>query len=256
MKPLSIITVLLLIGVALQPVHAEDAPSVEEASAAVDHAKKGQVAYDVQDWATAIREYREAYRLDQKPEYLWALAQALRLSNDYTGAIRAYQAYKRGNVTIAQSDAAETMIVKCEAEIAKSEADAAKKTKAEPPAAPAAKPANEPVVRGGLPPIWFAISAAATVGLGAATLWSGLDVLSKNRSYEEMPTRSAFDDGRKRELRTNLLGATTGVALGTTAVIGIFLTDWSSVGTSRPASVGLGIAPMNGGGLLAVDGAF
>jgi tetratricopeptide (TPR) repeat protein len=259
MKRFISITVLLVTGVALEPAYADDSASThaEEDATAADHAKKGQVAYDVQDWATAIREYREAYRLDQKPEYLWALAQALRLSNDYAGAIRVYQAYKRSDVTIAQSDAAETMVVKCEAEIAKREADAAKKKTAEVPLRPSTKPPNEPSTRKGISPVLFTISAAATLALGAVTLWSGLDVLSKNQSYEDSPTRAAFDDGRARELRTNVLAITTGVALGTTAVIGIFLTDWSAPrNAARPSFLGMAVAPIHGGGLLGIGGKF
>ena len=113
-----------------------------------DHGKRAQVAYDLQDWPTAIREYQAAYQSEQKPEYLWGLAQAQRLSGDFAAAIVTYKAFKRGEVTTNQSTAAELQITRCEAEITKKEAEAAvaaRKSDAA-PAAPssAAPPAREP----------------------------------------------------------------------------------------------------------------
>jgi len=78
----------------------------------------------------------------------------------------------------------------------------------------------------GLSPWFFVGGAIATVGLGAATVWSGLDVLSANDDYKKHPTLAGYNDGKDRELRTNvLIGATavTGVATG---VIALF-TDFS-----------------------------
>jgi hypothetical protein len=109
--------------------------------ATVEHAKRARVAYDVQDWPTAIQEYRAAYTAEQKPEYLFALAQAQRQSGDCAAAIASYKAFKRlDSVTPQQGTAAELLITKCEGLQAKAEAEAARRNAA-PTASAAAPPA-------------------------------------------------------------------------------------------------------------------
>jgi hypothetical protein len=253
-RPFTFALSLFVLAVGLAPARAE------ESLTAAEHASQAQAAYDVQDWATAVREYRAAYLLDRKPEYLWAIAQTLRMSEDFSGAIKAYQAYRRSEgVSAAQANAAEMMITKCEAEVAKREAAEAEKRKKETPTpAPSArtKPSPEPAPRSGLSPVWFTVGAVVTVGLGAATVWSGLDVLSKNSDYEKAPTRTAFDDGRDRELRTNVLMIATGVTFATTAVVGVFFTNWSGQREPHPAPVAVGVAPAPGGATFALGGTF
>ena len=121
------------------------AQSIGEASAT--HAKRAQVAYDIQDWPTAIHEFQAAYQAEQRPELLWGLAQAQRLSGDLVAAIGTYKAYRRHDLSTGQSTAAELQIMKCEAEITKREAEAAKSAAA-PPTAPQSQPPSPP----GTPP--------------------------------------------------------------------------------------------------------
>jgi hypothetical protein len=78
----------------------------------------------------------------------------------------------------------------------------------------------------GLSPWFFVGGAVATVGLGAATIWSGLDVLSANDTYKKHPTQTGYNDGKDRELRTNVLIGATAVAGAATGVIALF-TNWS-----------------------------
>jgi hypothetical protein len=99
--------------------------SENDSSSAGEHAKRAQVAYDLQDWPTAIQEYQAAYRSTQKPEYLWGIAQAQRLGGECAKAISTYKAYRRTEVTPTQATAAELQIMKCEAEILKQDAAAA-----------------------------------------------------------------------------------------------------------------------------------
>ncbi|MEE9384002.1 MAG: hypothetical protein V3V08_11380 [Nannocystaceae bacterium] len=80
-------------------------------------------------------------------------------------------------------------------------------------------------------PAWFAGAMVATVGLGATTTWSGLDVLDRQRAYAADPTELGFRDGRTAELRTNaLIGATAGV--GVLTVVLAIVTDWRRRGSS------------------------
>jgi len=92
------------------------APALARADEAQDHADRATRAYNIQDWPTALREYKQAYELDPKPETLWSIAQTQRLSGDCRGAILTYRAYVRGAST-AGANAAENWIKQCEATI-------------------------------------------------------------------------------------------------------------------------------------------
>jgi tetratricopeptide (TPR) repeat protein len=140
------------------------APARAEEVSAAEHAKRAQVAYALQDWKTAIAEYQSAYRVEQKPEYLWSLGQTQRQSGDCASAIKSYKAFARSATNANQVTSATLNINKCEAELAKQEQErAAAAAKAEPataqagsataqaataaggaPAASAAQPAAEP----------------------------------------------------------------------------------------------------------------
>lgn len=84
-----------------------------------------------------------------------------------------------------------------------------------------------PTGTSGWSPVVFWSGVGATAVLTGVTVWSGLDTVAGANEYERMPTQALLDDGRARELRTNvLIGVTAGVAVGT-ALVGIFATDWS-----------------------------
>jgi hypothetical protein len=130
--PLAVISVLLALGAVSPIASAQTAPSKEQA--AKDHADKGSVFFNVQDWPSAIREYRESYELDPRPETLYALAQSQRQSGDCTSAIKSFRAYGRVATSPQQQAASEGMIHKCENEMA----DQQKKAAAVAPVAPVA----------------------------------------------------------------------------------------------------------------------
>ena len=81
----------------------------------------------------------------------------------------------------------------------------------------------------------FVTGLLVSAGLGGTTIWSGVDT-TNNPGAEvvrdvcvgqgsECPE---YQDGRDKQLRTNILiGATAGAA-AMTAVIGIFVTDWGA----------------------------
>lgn len=129
---------------------------------------------------------------------------------------------------------------------------------------------------GGLPSPVFWISAATTVGLGAALVWSGLDTQSGADEYESLVedyetgrgTRSAaeaaLEDGRDREMRTNLLIGATAV-VGAATVVFAVLTDWGGAddGDDRRArrdraratmSPRLVAGPTSQGGAVSIQG--
>jgi hypothetical protein len=111
----------------------------------------------------------------------------------------------------------------------------------------------------GLSPWFFATGAVITAGLGAVTLWSGLDVLNAHDAYQGNETERAYEDGLDKEKRTNVLIAATAVAGVATGVIAV-LTRWSGSGDSATVGqrvrVHAGGAPIPGGAALTVGGNF
>ena len=87
----------------------------------------------------------------------------------------------------------------------------------------------------GWSPIVFWVGAGLTVAAGGVTAWSGIDT-QKNPGADAVKTacqsnasncQSLYDDGRSRQLRTNVLaGVTAGLGV-VTIVVGAFATDWS-----------------------------
>jgi hypothetical protein len=92
--------------------------------------------------------------------------------------------------------------------------------------------------------------AGLTAALGGVTLWSGLDTQSAHDDYVKAPTKEGWDDGRDKQLRTNiLLGATAAAALAT-AAIAVFHTNWSGERAS------LTVAPTSSGATLGLATSF
>jgi hypothetical protein len=109
---------------------------------------------------------------------------------------------------------------------------------------------------GGLPRWAFLAGVAVTVGLGVATVWSGLDVLRLHEKYKKDKTKAGFDEGRDRELRTNILIGATAAAGVTTAVLAIF-TRWKDSGSGNvQGKVQASVGVVRDGGLLSVSGNF
>lgn len=92
----------------------------------------------------------------------------------------------------------------------------------------------------GIHPAAFIVGVVATAGLGGVTVWSGIDT-QKNPGVEKVKaqcvgqgeTCPAYQEGRRRQARTNLfLGATAGTAAVT--VLLAILTNWH--GSEKPAT--------------------
>jgi hypothetical protein len=101
--------------------------------------------------------------------------------------------------------------------------------------------------RGGWPRTVLYVGAGVTAALGGVTIWSALDTSAAHDDYVARPTSSGWDDGRAKQLRTNLLLGATAAAAITTTVIAIYFTDWGKrerasltvAPTSSGATVGL-----------------
>lgn len=117
-----------------------------------------------------------------------------------------------------------------------------------PAAIPAAAP-REP----GLPPAVAITGGALTLVLATLTVWSGLDTDKAHDAYLATPSDAGWDDGRSKQLRTNLLLGGTAVAGVGTAMVAVFWTRWS--GSRRPPpDVAIGRAP--GGMTVSLGGRF
>ena len=119
-----------------------------------------------------------------------------------------------------------------------------------PPATTTAPPAptTPDVTPHGWSPTVVYVDSAVTAVLLGATIWSGADALSfKNGTYDATPDGPNYDQGKRREVRTNvLLGFTLGAA-ALTAVAAIWLVDWHGGGGSHAAlGVGLGTVAVRG----------
>lgn len=113
------------------------------------------------------------------------------------------------------------------------------------PSRPRPEPPHAP-----LSPTWFYVGAGATLVLTGLTVWSGLDTEHAYDAYQrDLPhlTQPQADqrvkNGHSRELRTNLLLAGSLTFAAGTAVVGLWLVDFSAGSRSHAlAPAGLTVA--------------
>jgi hypothetical protein len=104
--------------------------------------------------------------------------------------------------------------------------------------------------KSGHSPAFAIVGAVITVGFGATAVWSGIDTNHAHDAYVANPDHDAFEAGRTKQLRTNIL---IGSAIGTgllTAAVAVFWTRWSSSET-QPA-----VAVDHNGGTVSLIGSF
>lgn len=95
----------------------------------------------------------------------------------------------------------------------------------------------------------FYVLAAATVALGGATLWSGVDTLAGVEEFETEGARDLYDAGQAKERRTNgLIGATAGLAVATLVLA--FFTDWQGESDDGGTDVALSVGADHVGAAL------
>jgi hypothetical protein len=98
----------------------------------------------------------------------------------------------------------------------------------------------------GISPAFFAVSLIATVGVGATTIWSGIDTQNNPGAAAVMaqckgqgPSCPLYQEGLSKQTRTNaLIGATAGA--GALTVIFAIFTSWH--GSKKPP-VAMGVTP-------------
>jgi hypothetical protein len=152
-------------------------PAFGHADDGGEHARVATRAYDLQDWATALKEYKAAYSADPKPEYLWRLAQTQRLSGDCANAIPSYTEYQH-SASATQASAAGDWIKSCKAELAANQKPVEQATPVgpmPPPTVPAPAAALPPVPPAPAPrnSVWYRDSLGNTLMLLAVGSFVG-----------------------------------------------------------------------------------
>ena len=125
------------------------------------------------------------------------------------------------------------------------------------PVAPAADAdaSQDKTKKSGLPPVVFFVGVGVTAILGGVTIWSGIDTLnnpgkakvqSDCQNIPNIADCETYQRGLDHERRTNILIGATSVVGVTTAVIGLFLTNWSGDGAAKPDKKDAFILPVLG----------
>ena len=107
--------------------------------------------------------------------------------------------------------------------------------------------------RSGWSPYVTYVGAAATVALSGVSVWSAYQVKSVHERYVGNPTHHVFEDGVNLQRRTNIFWGGTALLGVATAVIAVFVTDWSS---DDEDTVALGMTAGHRAGRFSVGGRF
>jgi len=93
----------------------DDAPAASDIAARVDtHLRRGIEFYAQKQFELAILEFRAGYEIDPRPDFLFALAQAERLSGDCPTAIVYYRRFLETEPVANQAEAARVNLRRCE----------------------------------------------------------------------------------------------------------------------------------------------
>jgi tetratricopeptide (TPR) repeat protein len=183
--------------------------------------------FELQEFDAAERELKEAYRIDSKPEILYAIAQAQRKNGDCEHAITSYRNFLRSDPPRAQAKLAEDNVVSCQAEL---DRRAAEPPPVNPPPviAPPAQPPPIVVAPSGVP--WTSNWAGHGLVIGgliatAGGLWVVRDGQQKISSindaiyYDDFVDRSQSAASAKTERTLGTVFAGAGVVLIATGII-------------------------------------
>jgi len=206
--------------------------------------KKAKAHFDVQEYTAAEAELKEAYKLDPKPQILYALAQAQRMANECDRAIVSYQNFLRTNPPDDQAKLAQDNIDRCKAE--------PKPTpKPDEPRQPAPPP--PPAVHG---VTWshnwagHALVIGGALAAGAGTYFalqgqSKIDSINSAMFYDEYLARSKDASSAKSERTLGLVTAGVGGALIVAGIV-TYIVRSPSKESSPTVSIGphgeLGVA--------------
>jgi tetratricopeptide (TPR) repeat protein len=231
MRTSSLCTLGLLLGLlatarADEPASAPARPTKAAKADAKKLADEATKLFNVQQYDKAAELYQQAYVLDPKPGYLYATAQAQRLSGKCETALLTYDAYLRTNPADGERAKTEANIERCKQDLAARAAavQAQEVTPAPEVPAPPPPPAPAPVVPAAPPPRDTSyIAGHLLVGAGVIALGGGVYLFQSGRStissHNDASTYQQFLDGRdemdaaKQKQTLGVVAMTAGAAL-------------------------------------------
>ena len=184
-----------------------------------EHLKRGKAHFELQEYAEAEKELKEAYRNDPKPEILYAIAQAQRFGGACDRAIVSYKSFLRGNPTDEQRKLAEDNITTCEEALAKAKAN---DKLVPPPPATTTRTVGTPWYRNWLGHSFVIGGAAAITGgtLLALRGQSKIDDINNAQFYDDFVKKSS-DASSAKTMRT--IGLAAGGAGLAAIAVGIII---------------------------------
>ncbi|MBI4511445.1 MAG: hypothetical protein HY698_17565 [Deltaproteobacteria bacterium] len=113
---------LLLLVIILAASHSEvhaapnrgDGREEDKATSADAHLERGLARYASKDYQSAIAEFQAGYKLEPRPEFLYAWAQAERLSGDCPSAIVLYERFLATSPPGMEAEAASKNLARCQ----------------------------------------------------------------------------------------------------------------------------------------------
>jgi tetratricopeptide (TPR) repeat protein len=218
--------------------------------------KRAKAHFDLQEYALAEQELKEAYRIDPKPEILYAIAQAQRLGGACDRAITTYKNFLRARPGPEQAKQAEDNIARCEADLKATPPEQPPPEPTSPPEpAEPASPVVEPVPAAPPPPEapatgvpwtrnWIGhVLLVGGLGLAAGGTYLALDAdrtirdINGTPFYDAFVARSGDFDAARTRRTIGFAAVGTGGALVLTGVVMYIL---RSPGERPRASMALG----------------
>lgn len=251
--------VLALIAGAVMVMRTRTAHADHSAAEADRHLRRGLEHYQHRDYQRAIREFHAGYAIAPRREFLFALAQAERLSGDCRSAIIYYRQFLSRNPPKRQETAAFEQIEHCQ------------KALAEGPGAvdrPATAPKPQPAVQRPVdpPPLaaaparrhWYADGPGDALLGGGIALAAGSVVMLLSANVAAADARSASTyaqfDQRTSAVTTRRHLAIGFAIAGALALSGATYRFVTRGGAARERRIAL--VPTDGGATLAIGGRF
>jgi hypothetical protein len=264
------ITTTLLALAFLAPSLAHGNPKGDIGKRVDTHLRRGIEFYAEKQYELAIVEFRAGYALDPRPDFLFALAQAERLSGDCPSAVVYYRRYLTTNPGTNQAEAARVNMRRCTRALESAPADKRERTtdaeldsaeQASEPAPPPAPPAPLVVkAPAPAPAPWYSDKIALSLlGSSAAALALGGGFWMAKSSAESAADSATSDVeydqhlARARRNRTiSLVGFGVGAALAAGTAYRL-ITRRTSASEERTH---LTAAPTSGGAAVVLLGSF
>jgi hypothetical protein len=227
------------------------------------HYDRGLALYADKDYAAAVRELGDGYALEPRREFLFAQAQALRLSGDCKSAVPLYQRFLATEPDDVQTNATHIALGRCAAQMA-----TAAPTPVPPPDAKRAAP---PTITAPAPPRpppprepWHhdlaggALLGAGVVGLGTGAVFILAARAARddaNHASPSLPDYQAHWDTARGRAQVAIVAFAAGTALVAAAIVR-YVRVRARPPLAPPPRLDAWLAPSARGGVAGLGGRF